>query len=137
MKKFLEEFKAFALRGNLMDMAVGVVVGGAFSAIANSLVADIVMPIISVLTGGVDFASLSIALGDGPDAAQIAYGMFIQNIVVFIITAFAVFLVIKAMNSLHKKQEEPTPEAPKGPTQEELLTAILAELKEQNAANAK
>ena len=133
MKSFLDEFKAFALRGNLMDMAVGVVVGGAFSAIANSLVADIIMPIISVLTGGVDFASLAIPLGEGEEAAKIAYGLFLQNIVVFIITAFAVFLVIKAMNKLHKK-EEPAPEAPKGPTQEELLAGILAELKAHNAA---
>lgn len=136
MKKLLEEFKTFALRGNLMDMAVGVVVGGAFTTIANSLVADIIMPIISLLTGGVDFTSMAITLGSGENAAQIAYGNFIQNIVVFLITAFAVFLVVKAINKMrdaHKKQEEAAaPAAPAGPTQEQLLADILAELKAQN-----
>lgn len=138
MKKFLEEFKTFALRGNLMDMAVGVVVGGAFTSIANSLVADIIMPIISLLTGGIDFTSMAITLGSGDDAAQIAYGNFIQNIVVFLITAFAVFLVVKAINKLRdSKKEEPAPAAPAGPTQEELLAQILDELKAQNMAAAK
>lgn len=142
MKKFLEEFKTFALRGNLMDMAVGVVVGGAFTSIANSLVADIIMPIISLLTGGVDFTALAIPLGAGEDAAKIAYGNFLQNIVVFLITAFAVFLVVKAINRMrdaHKKKEPDTPKAPQAPpapTQEELLADILAELKAQSKTGA-
>lgn len=138
MKKFLEEFKTFALRGNLMDMAVGVVVGGAFTSIANSLVSDIIMPIVSLLTGGIDFTSLCITLGSGDNAAQIAYGNFIQNIVIFLITAFAVFLVVKAINKLRarkkKEEDDAAAAAPATPTQEELLAQILAELKAQNAA---
>ena len=137
MKKFFEEFKAFAMRGNVLDMAVGVVIGSAFTAIVNSLVKDIITPIMSLLTSGVDLSSLSIPLGEGEEAAAIAYGNFIQSIISFIIIAFAVFVMVKAINklsNLRKKEEEeaPAPEEPKGPTTEELLTEIRDLLKEKN-----
>lgn len=97
----LKEFKEFALRGNVMDLAVGVVIGGAFNAIVTSLVADIFMPVIGILTGGLDFSNLTLAVGD----ASLAYGKFIQAIFVFVITAFALFLFVKAMNRMKRKQE--------------------------------
>ena len=134
MKQFMSEFRKFALRGNLLDMAVGVVVGGAFTTIANSLVSDILMPLIGLLTGGIDFTSFSITLGLGENAAKITYGNFIQNVIVFLITAFSVFLMVKAINKIqdkarHEKAAEEAKAAPKGPTTEELLAQILAELK--------
>ena len=106
MKKFLDEFKAFAMRGNVVDMAVGVVIGTAFGAITTSLVNDIFMPIIGMFGGGVDFSTLAIKLGqDG----SLNYGAFIQAIVNFILVAFCMFMVVKAMN----KMKKPEPEAPK------------------------
>ena len=137
---FIKEFKEFAMKGNVMDMAVGVIIGGAFGKIVSSLVDDVLMPIIGKITGGVDFTNLFVTLGDGEystlaaakeaGAATLAYGQFIQNIFDFIIIAFCIFLMIKAMNKM-KKEEEPTPEAPKGPTQEELLAEIRDLLKKQ------
>jgi large conductance mechanosensitive channel len=135
---FIKEFKEFAMKGNVMDMAVGVIIGGAFGKIVTSLVGDILMPLIGVVTGGVSFVDLFISL-DGTayktlaeakeaGAAVFAYGQFIQNIFDFIIIAFCIFLMIKGMNKL-KKKEEPAPEAPKGPTQEELLAEIRDLLK--------
>ena len=135
---FIKEFKEFAMKGNVMDMAVGVIIGGAFGKIVTSLVNDVLMPIISLGTGGIDFTDLFINLGEGnyttlaaakeAGAAVFAYGQFIQNIIDFIIIAFCIFLMIKGMNKL-KKKEEPAPEAPAGPTQEELLTEIRDLLK--------
>jgi large conductance mechanosensitive channel len=136
---FIKEFKEFAMKGNVMDMAVGVIIGGAFGKIVTSLVGDILMPIISVATGGIDFTNLFVNLSDDvkyktlaeaqeAGASVFAYGQFIQNIFDFIIIAFCIFLMIKAMNKM-KKEEEPTPEAPKGPTQEELLAEIRDLLK--------
>ncbi len=101
-KGFFGEFKEFISRGNVVDMAVGVVVGGAFTAIVNSLVNDIIMPIIGALTGGVDFNSLSIKVGE----ASINYGLFIQNIVYFILVAFVIFLVVKGINKMRRKEAE-------------------------------
>ena len=137
---FVKEFKEFAMKGNVMDMAVGVIIGGAFGKIVSSLVDDVLMPIIGKLTGGVSFVDLFCTLGDGEyktlaeakeaGAAVLAYGQFIQNIIDFLIIAFCIFLMIKAMNKL--KREEPKPEepaAPAGPTQEELLTEIRDLLK--------
>ena len=135
---FIKEFKEFAMKGNVMDMAVGVIIGGAFGKIVTSLVGDILMPVIGVVTGGVSFVDMFISL-DGTayktlaeakeaGAAVFAYGQFIQNIFDFIIIAFCIFLMIKGMNKL-KKKEEPAPEAPKGPTQEELLAEIRDLLK--------
>ena len=128
------------MKGNVMDMAVGVIIGGAFGKIVTSLVSDVLMPIISVATGGIDFTNLFVNLSDDvkyktlaeaqeAGASVFAYGQFIQNIIDFIIIAFCIFLMIKGMNKLNRKKEEPAPEAPKGPTQEELLTEIRDLLK--------
>ena len=139
---FIKEFKEFAVKGNVMDMAVGVIIGGAFGKIVTSLVNDVLMPIIGKLTGGISFTDLFVNLGEGnystlaaakeAGAAVFAYGQFIQNILDFIIIAFCIFLMIKGMNKLNrKKEEEPAPEEPKGPTQEELLAEIRDLLKKQ------
>ena len=125
---FIKEFKEFAMKGNVMDMAVGVIIGGAFGKIVSSLVDDILMPLVGAITGNVDFTKLEFAFGEGDMAATLKYGTFIQNTVDFLIVAFCIFLMIKAMNKM-KKKEEPAPEAPKGPTQEELLTEIRDLLK--------
>ncbi len=125
---FIKEFKEFAMKGNVMDMAVGVIIGGAFGKIVSSLVDDVLMPIIGTLTGGVNFTDLAITVGE----ANIKYGTFIQNIIDFLIIALCIFLMIKGMNKLNrKKEEEPAPEEPKGPTQEELLAEIRDLLKKQ------
>ena len=106
MKGFAQEFKAFAIRGNVVDLAIGVVIGGAFGTIVSSLVGDIIMPIVGVMTGGVDFSKMAYTVG----ASTIAYGKFIQAAFVFIIVAFALFLVVKAMSKLKKAEEaKPTP----------------------------
>ena len=132
MKKFLEEFKAFALKGNVMDLAIGVIIGGAFGAITTSLIDDILMPIIGVIIGGIDFSGLAITVG----GANIAYGSFITAIINFILIAFVVFWMMKAMNKLMtatKKKEEEKPAAPPEPSAEEkLLTEIRDLLKAQN-----
>ena len=137
---FISEFKEFAMKGNVMDMAVGVIIGGAFGKIVSSLVSDVLMPLIGKLTGGVSFTDLFVNLGDGnystlaeaqeAGAAVLAYGQFIQNIIDFIIIAFCIFLMIKGMNKL-KKEKPAEPEAPKGPTQEELLAEIRDLLKKK------
>lgn len=119
----LKEFKAFAMRGNVMDMAVGVIIGGAFGKIVSSLVDDIFMPIIGVLTGGIDFSKVSIMVGD----AEVKYGMFIQNVIDFLIIAICIFTMIKAMNSLSKKKEE-EPTAPAEPSNEEKLLGEIRDL---------
>jgi len=126
------------MKGNVMDMAVGVIIGGAFGKIVSSLVDDVLMPLIGKVTGGVSFTDLFINLGEGEyetlsaakdaGAAVLAYGQFIQNIIDFLIIAFCIFLMIKAMNKM-KKEEPAAPEAPAGPTQEELLTEIRDLLK--------
>ena len=130
MKKFLEEFKAFAMRGNVLDMAVGVVIGGAFGKITTSLVNDIIIPLISMLTGGIDFSSwkwvLKAAQGDATEVA-LNFGNFVAVVLDFIIIAFAVFCMVKAINKLHKKKEE-TPAAPPEPSAEEKLLAEIRDL---------
>jgi large conductance mechanosensitive channel len=123
----LNEFKAFIARGNVMDMAVGIIMGAAFTAIVTSLVDDLVNPIISLFIGGIDFSGLKVALGEGADAASFNYGNFINAVIKFIIVAWVVFMLVKGVNSLKdslEKKPEPAPEAPKGPTQEELLAEI-------------
>ena len=120
----LNEFKAFAMRGNVVDMAVGIVIGSAFGKIVSSLVADVIMPPIGMIMGGVDFSSLAIALGEGEEAASINYGVFINTILDFIIIAFAIFMVIKGINSMKKKEEEKPAEPPKPSSEEVLLTEI-------------
>ena len=143
MKKFFEEFKTFAMRGNVIDMAVGVVIGGAFGKITTSIVNDIIMPLISMLTGGINFSDwkwvLKEAVLDAEGAvttAEVAvnFGNTIAIILDFIIIAFAVFCMVKALNSLHRNKEEPAPEpeaepAPPAPTTEELLAEIRDLLK--------
>lgn len=128
---FISEFKQFAMRGNVIDMAVGVVIGGAFGKIVSSLVGDVIMPIVGVLTGGVNFTDLKITLKDAVGevpAVTINYGNFIQTAVDFVIIAFCIFCVIKAINSL-KKKEEVAPEPQKIPEDIALLTQIRDLLK--------
>ena len=108
-KGFVAEFKKFILRGNVMDMAVGVIIGGAFTAIVNSLVNDIIMPVLSLLTGGLDFSSLCIVLGQGEEPATLNYGAFIAAIINFLLIAIVIFCIIKAINKVSKKKEEPAP----------------------------
>ena len=138
MGKFLSEFKAFAVKGNAVDMAVGVIIGGAFGKIVSSIVDDIIMPPIGWLIGGVNFSDLKITLpaekiADGiqMQSATINYGNFIQTLIDFIIIAFCVFLLVKGISKLTKKEEE-KPAAPPAPTKEEqLLTEIRDLLKEK------
>lgn len=128
--KMMQEFKTFAMRGNVLDMAVGIVIGVAFGKIVSSFVADVIMPPLGLLLGGVDFKDLAIvlqeAIGDAP-AVVIAYGQFIQTIVDFVIIAFAIFLVVKGMNSM-KAKEAAAPEAPPAPSKEEVLLAEIRDI---------
>ncbi len=133
MKKFTKEFREFISRGNVMDLAVGVIIGGAFSAIVTSLTGDIIMPIIGAIIGGLNFTALSFNIGD----AAIMYGNFIQAIFNFLIIALVIFCMIKAINGMREKmeklakkeEEEAAPAAPAGPTTEELLSEIRDLLK--------
>jgi large conductance mechanosensitive channel len=131
--KLIDEFKTFALKGNVVDMAVGIIIGGAFGKIVSSLVSDVVMPPIGLLVGGVNFTDLTIvlkeAVGENP-AVTMNYGNFIQVVFDFIIVAFAIFMMIKGMNSLKKKEEaQPAaPPAPPAPTKEELLLTEIRDL---------
>ena len=111
MKKFMNEFKEFISRGNVMDMAVGIIIGSAFTAIVTSLVDDIIMPIISLIFGGISFDQWNIVMGSGEEAPILALGTFIAAIINFILIALVIFLLIKAINGLHKKPEE-KPAAP-------------------------
>lgn len=141
MGKFIQEFKDFAMKGNVLDMAIGVVIGGAFGKIVTSLVNDIIMPGVGVLTGGLNFTDYKFVIQKGvtdgtevinPEVA-ITWGSFVQTVVDFLIIAFCIFLAVKAINRLKRKKEEPAPAAPAGPTQEELLIQIRDLLKEQNS----
>ena len=140
MKKFFHEFKEFAMRGNVLDMAIGVVIGAAFGKITTSLVNDIIMPLIGLITGGIDLTQSNITLNKAAVAAgnaapvMLGIGNLLAVILDFIIVAFVMFLLVKAMNklaALKKKDEEPAPEEPAGPTTEELLAEIRDLLKEQ------
>ena len=125
--KLFDEFKAFVMRGNVVDMAVGVIIGGAFGKIVTSLVNDIFMPIIGLILGNVNFSSLEIKLGEpveGVEQAAIKYGMFIQEIVNFIMIAFCIFMFIKLINRIQKKKEEAPAPAPEPTKEEVLLTEI-------------
>jgi large conductance mechanosensitive channel len=133
---FIKEFREFAVRGNVVDMAVGIIIGAAFGKIVSSLVSDIFMPPIGWLIGGVDFSDLAIQLPaviEGKEAVTIAYGKFIQTILDFTIVAFAIFMVIKGLNRLKRKDEE-APAAPPAdpvPTKEELLLTEIRDLLKQ------
>jgi len=125
--KLFDEFKAFVMRGNVVDLAVGVIIGGAFGKIVTSLVNDIFMPIIGMILGNVNFTSLEIKLGEpveGAEQAAIRYGAFIQEIVNFLIIALCIFMVIKVINKLQKKKEEAPAPAPEPTKEEVLLTEI-------------
>ena len=115
MKKFFEEFKKFISRGNVMDMAVGVIIGGAFTAIVNSLVNDIFMPVLSLITGGFDIAGMSISFGVGDNAATLNYGAFLSAVINFLLIALVIFCIIKAMNTAKDKMLR-KPEESKAPT---------------------
>lgn len=128
----INEFREFAMRGNVIDLAVGVVIGTAFGAITNSLVKDVIMPPIGILMGKVDFSDLKINLTEASaDAAAVTinYGLFLQTLVNFVIVAWAMFMIIKVMNTLKRKQEAGAAEAPPPPRQEVLLTEIRDLLK--------
>ncbi|NJE74602.1 large-conductance mechanosensitive channel protein MscL [Pseudoflavonifractor sp. SW1122] len=125
MKAFIREFKTFLNRGNVLDLAVGVIIGGAFKSITDSLTNDILMPLLGLLVNRVSFSDLTLTLG----SATIAYGSFIEAVLNFIIMAFAVFCIVKAFNRLHRKKEEAAP-APKPSKEELLLTEIRDLLKE-------
>ena len=123
----LTEFKDFAMRGNVVDMAVGIVMGGAFGKIVSSFVADVLMPPIGILLGGVDFSDLVITLKsatDGAEAVTLRYGTFIQTVVDFLIIAFVVFLIVKQMNRMSATQEQAPPPPPAPSKEEQLLTEI-------------
>ncbi|MCP5145042.1 MAG: large-conductance mechanosensitive channel protein MscL [Gammaproteobacteria bacterium] len=132
----LKEFQEFAVKGNVVDMAVGIIIGAAFGKIVSSFVSDVVMPPLGVLVGGVDFTDLAItlkeAVGDVP-AVTINYGNFVQTVVDFTIIAFAIFLMIKAINSLKRKEEAAPPPPPPGPTKEEQLLTEIRDLLKQKA----
>ena len=128
----LKEFQDFIARGNVMDMAVGIIMGAAFTAIVTSLVDDMVNPIISLFVGGIDFSGMSIALGDGEDAAAFNYGNFINAIIKFVIIAWVVFLLVKGVNRMKDMATADEPEAeeaPAGPSDNELLSEIRDLLK--------
>ena len=129
MKNFFGEFKKFIARGNVIDLAVAVVIGGAFSKIVESLVNNIIMPLIGLMLGGINFSSLSVKFKD----ATIEYGIFIQNLIDFIIIAFCIFLIVKVMNKIIKKKEE----APKKDPNTQLLEEIRDLLKEDKKASKK
>ena len=128
---FIRDFKAFALKGNVMDMAVGVIIGGAFGKIVSSLVDDVLMPLVGMVTGNVDFTQLAYKIGDGEGAAVLKYGQFIQNVVDFLIVALCIFFMVKGIAALNrKKEEEPAPApAPEPTAEEKLLTEIRDLLK--------
>jgi large conductance mechanosensitive channel len=127
----VQEFKDFSMRGNVIDMAVGIVIGGAFGKIVSSFVSDVLMPPIGLMLGGVDFSGLTITLQEASEevaAVTLNWGVFVQTVIDFLIIAFAIFLVIKAMNAAKKKEEEAPAEPPK---QEVLLTEIRDALRQR------
>lgn len=117
-----QEFKDFAMKGNVMDLAVAVIIGGAFGKIITSLVADVLMPLVGLLMGGKDFSKLALVIGD----ATIKYGAFLQAVVDFLIIAYVIFLMVKAINRVHKKEEAAAP--PPAPSNEELLLGEIRDL---------
>ncbi|MEQ9105527.1 MAG: large-conductance mechanosensitive channel protein MscL [Rhodothermales bacterium] len=130
----MKEFKEFAMRGNVVDMAIGIIIGGAFGKIVSSFVADVIMPPIGLLIGGVDFSELAYVLKEATaeaEAVTISYGVFVQSVIDFVIIAFAIFMVVKGMNRMKKKEEaapEPAPAAPPEPSAEEKLLTEIRDL---------
>lgn len=126
----MKEFKAFAMRGNVMDMAVGIIIGAAFGKIVSSFVADVVMPPLGLLIGGVNFTELSVVLREAAGetaAVTLNYGVFIQTLLDFVIVGFAIFMMVKGMNSLKRKREA-APAAPPAPTREEVLLGEIRDI---------
>ena len=128
MKQFFHEFKQFIARGNVMDLAVGVIIGGAFSAITTSLINDVIMPLLGIFTGSISFAEMAVEV----NGAVIGYGNFIQAVLNFLVMAFVVFCLVKGINRLHRKKEEAPPPPPQPSAEEQLLTEIRDLLKERN-----
>jgi large conductance mechanosensitive channel len=134
----IQEFKEFISRGNVMDMAVGIIIGAAFTAIVTSMVDDLVTPIISLFTGGIDFSGMGFRLGDGENAATFAYGNFIMAVINFLIIAWVVFLLVKMVNRIKEAAEglaqaEADEEAPAGPSEKDILIEIRDQLKARGA----
>ena len=127
MKKFVKEFKEFISKGNVMTMAVGIIIGSAFTAITTSLVNDVITPLLGIIIGGIDFSGISLTIGE----AQIMFGNFIQAIINFFLTALVIFLMIKFFNKLQRKKEEEPEKAPEPAEDVKLLTEIRDLLKEQ------
>ncbi|MFA7418489.1 MAG: large-conductance mechanosensitive channel protein MscL [Melioribacteraceae bacterium] len=128
--KLINEFKTFAMKGNVVDMAVGIIIGAAFGGIVTSLVSDVLMPPIGALIGGIDFSALSVKLSNplnGAKPVEILYGKFLNTIINFIIVAFAIFMLVKGMNRL-KKKEEAAPSAPAAPSDEVVLLTQIRDL---------
>lgn len=126
MKSFMTEFKEFISKGSVMDMAVGIIIGSAFTGIVTSLVNDVIMPLIGVIIGGLDFSALSIVVG----TATVNYGLFIQNIVNFLIVAFCVFTVIKAINKMRNAVKKPEEEKEEEPEEDPADIALLKEIRD-------
>ena len=131
MKKFLSEFKEFISRGDAMSMAIGIIIGGAFTAIVTSLVNDIITPILGIIIGGLDFTGITVSVGD----SRILIGNFVQAVIVFLLTALVIFSIMKAFNKLQRKKEEPAPEPEKPSEEVQLLTEIRDLLSEQREYN--
>lgn len=128
--KLVNEFKTFAMKGNVVDMAVGIIIGAAFGGIVTSLVSDVIMPPIGALIGGIDFSALSVKLSNplnGAKPVEILYGKFLNTVINFIIVAFAIFMLVKGMNRL-KKKEEAAPSAPAAPSDEVVLLTQIRDL---------
>lgn len=132
MSKFIKEFKEFAVKGNAIDMAVGVIIGAAFGKIVSSIVSDIIMPPIGWLIGGMDFTDLKVKLPVNPInpevSATINYGVFVQTVIEFVIIAFCVFLLVKGINIMARKKKDETPAAPSAPSKEELLLTEIRDI---------
>ena len=132
MSKFIKEFKEFAVKGNAIDMAVGVIIGAAFGKIVSSIVSDIIMPPIGWLIGGMEFTDLKVKLPVNPInpevSATINYGVFVQTVIEFVIIAFCVFLLVKGINIMARKKKDETPAAPPAPSKEELLLTEIRDI---------
>lgn len=132
---FIKEFREFAMRGNVVDMAVGIIIGAAFGKIVSSLVADIIMPPLGLLIGGIDFKQFTVVLREASGSAPavlLNYGVFLQTVFDFVIVAFAIFIAIKMLNKLRREQAEAPAEPEVPPVEQQLLTEIRDLLKEQN-----
>lgn len=126
MKKFMSEFKEFISKGDVMSMAVGIIIGGAFTAIVSSLVGDVITPLLGIVIGGIDFSGIAITVG----SAQIMIGNFIQAVVTFLLTAFVIFSIMKAFNKFLKKKEDEAPAAPAAPPEPSEDVKLLMEIRD-------